>query len=659
MGLMWALGVVVCALLAVSGWRTYDDEGFMLYPSLQLLEGRPLYSEVFTLYGPVFHLANTVLVWMFGPSMLAVRLATVGLAVLSAAFLYAIGLRFLPPLASMIPAMAWLLMASTFLNESLHPGWYAVAVSLASVYVLLRGGTAWTKGRLFAVGLLVGVLAGFKGNVGAFASFGFAAFFLTAFRSPRPVKWVAAAGSVGFLIFLMRAHLWPPAQGIYPYLLVLVVIIVLYRGSPLGTRGSGLRLLAWWLAGVAAGTLAWLGPTLWISGVGPTWEGMVRLPARQPLALFGLLGSLSPYGAVLAALGLWIGLHIGPKRWRPVLFFVVAAGCASSVLIVALPALRGYMSDAGLATIADQMILLLPMCAILASVWIREVPLEFRIAASIVGWQAVFQVFHSYPVPATQVIYATPLVVLLVSACTYAFLGGYGRMEKVSFLSRGDLIVPSRAVAIGGQRGREGQSKVDRDVLSGPFVSKYLGVRSKADMVFSYVALALVAFLAAGVVPLVKEYRRGVPLSAPSARGIRFQPEAAPQLEAVIRYLRKNTAPDEPLFTMPGMPSFYIWTERPSVTTYNVATWGMLMPQMQACVAAALSRVRFLVVNRKSLYWRQTVNPPKFLPYRSTELRDRIFRDYVPLPPEKWLGRKVPEKDLQFEIWVRRGDIQT
>ncbi|HJM42000.1 MAG TPA: hypothetical protein QF870_01585 [Nitrospinota bacterium] len=506
----------MCTLLALYGWRTYDDEGFMLYPSLQLFEGRFLYSEVFTLYGPVFHLANTGWVWLFGPSMLAARLVTTGLAGLSAVFLYAIGRRFMPPLASMVPAMAWLLMASTNLNESLHPSWYSTALTLAAVHLWMRGPAPESGGRLFRIGLLVGVLAGFKVNVAAFTGFGFAAFFLTAYPCPRPLRWLAAAGSAGCLIFLMSADLWPPQRGMYPFLLVIMVILFFFQRTSAGLQGSGLKALAWGAGGVAAGVLLWLIPTIRISGLGPAWDMMLGLAARQPRVFSSVGQGPFPSAAVLAALGLWTALQTGRTSWRPALALLVAAGCGFGVSLLALPKLVTLISEAGPRGLASQVVSALPLSVILVSVWTRE-------AAAFIGWQALFQVFQIYPVAETQLVYATPLVALMVGALAYGLLDRRRMAEK------------------------------DRRPFNLP------AFRSIAEFVFPAATLAfLLPFLSLGVIPLVKERRRGIPLSAPSAAGVRFQPEAAPQLEALIRYLPRRTAPGEPIFTMPGMSSIYL-----------------------------------------------------------------------------------------------------
>ncbi|MEE8110620.1 MAG: hypothetical protein V3T44_06295, partial [bacterium] len=415
----------------------------------------------------------------------------------------------------------------------------------------------------------------------------------------------------------------------------------------------------WWLAGSAAGTLLWLIPTLWTSGFGPTWEVMVRLAARQPLAFSYVREGLFPFVTVLAALGLWMGLRFCPPSWRPTLVFVVTAGCGVSIFLVAFTQVLVRMADVGLAAIAYEiiyeMISLLVMSVILVGVWIRKVRPEVRIAASAVGFQAVFQVFHIYPVAVgTQVIYSAPLIVLLAAACTYAFLDRYGLAKKApSAAQRGPAGSPADS-EIQGQRGVEGEPEADREVQWAPLASKYLGCRSVGDLVFSLAAVALVPFLAVGLIPLVKDYNRALPISAPTARGIRFLRVDAPQVEAAIQYVRKNTAPGEPLFTMPGMSSFYIWTERPGVTTYNAAPWTLLTPEMQQSIAASLSRVRFVVVNRKSLFWKVIVEVPKSASNRSTVLRDRIFQDYVPLPTQEWLKEKIPKRDRFLEIWVRR-----
>ncbi len=77
---------------------------------------------------------------------------------------------------------------------------------------------------------------------------------------------------------------------------------------------------------------------------------------------------------------------------------------------------------------------------------------------------------------------------------------------------------------------------------------------------------------------------------------------------------------------------------------------------MQESIAERLPRVRFLVVNRKSLFWKSTVQPPRLAGEGSTRLRDRVFRDYAPLPPGDWLGPRASDKDPGVGIWGRRKD---
>ncbi len=391
---------------------------------------------------------------------------------------------------------------------------------------------------------------------------------------------------------------------------------------PPGLQGSGLKALAWGSAGAAAGVLLWLIPTIRISGLGPAWDMMIVLAARQPRVFSSVGQGPFPSAAVLAALGLWAALRIGRtswRPWRPALALLVAAGCGVGVSLVAFPKLLTLLSEAGLRGLAAQVVAALPLSVILVSVWTREAVPGRRVAAAFIGWQALFQVFQIYPVAGTQMVYATPLVVLLAGALTYALLDRRKLPEK----NRRPLNLP---------------------------VS-----RSIAELVFPAATLAfLLPFLGLGVIPLAKERQKGIPLSAPSAAGVRFQSEIAPKLEALIRYLRRRTAPGEPIFTMPGMSSIYIWTGRPSVTRYNATTWGLLTPEMQESIVERLPRVRFLVVNRKSLFWKSTVQPVRLAGEGSTRLRDRVFRDYAPLPPGDWLGPGASDEDPDFEIWVRR-----
>lgn len=121
-----ALGLTACYAyyVAFSSFASYDDEGFLDLSLRHFIQGRPLYDEVFTQYGPFYYLFNGAVFQLVGVPVDndSMRLLVIGVWLMCAA---AAALCTLRLTGSVVLAVAALAVTGVHLgvlaNEPGHP----------------------------------------------------------------------------------------------------------------------------------------------------------------------------------------------------------------------------------------------------------------------------------------------------------------------------------------------------------------------------------------------------------------------------------------------------------------------------------------------------------------------------------------------------------
>src|SRR5688572_27414870 len=165
----WLTLVGFCDLFTT--FRYHDDEGYVLLSLLNFSKGSPLYTEVYSQYGPLFFLFNDALHRWFGIQFNHTfsRLVTLFYWISSAALCAMVVLRSAPAarLWGFFAFVGTFLHLGHFTEEPMHPGGFIVFVIALAAWLSTR---ALANQRDRMLGLIIGAagvtLALTKINVG-------------------------------------------------------------------------------------------------------------------------------------------------------------------------------------------------------------------------------------------------------------------------------------------------------------------------------------------------------------------------------------------------------------------------------------------------------------------------------------------------------------
>jgi hypothetical protein len=214
-----AVGVLTAYYRIFSNFSSWDDEGNMMLAVKNFLDGRRLYEDVYTHYGPFYYLAN----WLaFRPAGLrvdhdTVRIITVCLwaavCVSGAFFVYRLTRS---GILAVLTQVALLSHMGALIYEPGHPqGLVCVLLALALV-----ASSFYTPGRRAALGLTLGAITGAllltKANIGGFLLIALALSFLlpgSPDRATLVLRVLVTLAALALPVALTRPLLHtPPAQ---------------------------------------------------------------------------------------------------------------------------------------------------------------------------------------------------------------------------------------------------------------------------------------------------------------------------------------------------------------------------------------------------------------------------------------------------------------
>jgi len=546
-GLAWTL-LVAClavtgALLLFTRFMAYDDEGYVLWSVRGFCEGNPLYTGVYSQYGPLFFLfyralhAATGLVFDTDTARLLNLGYWLGASTLAGLVAQSLTQRLV---AGLIAGVLTFLTLLNNINEPFHPG------ALLTLLVALAGtagagmiGTGRERHLGWVTALFATVVCLVKINVGAFL-FAAGASWLWLDSRGAPVLRRLAPGTVAVVLLaapllLMREHL--DKIQIQQSALVFTcggLALLLERGQdrrPFFDRRDWLRALATSLSlGIAVLAVMLLLGTQ----AGDLLEGLLLGPLRHPgvytfppdFPLAAVL--LSPVSLLGAA---WLSRNAGGDFSRRLLALAkLAAGaalfaqCATSLNQTPLDRFAYYFGPA-LAWL------------LVAPLGEEEKPAARR--ARWIAWVFIWQTLQAFPVAGSQVGWGAFWVVPL---CVY------GWFQAGHHLARNGLVLPRITTAIAG-----------------------LGA-----------AIALGVCLRYGFLCL----KDSAPLDLPGARWVRPPPDSTATFRIVTRNLHLHAGT---VFSLPGMLSLNIWSEKPTPTQFNATHWFSLLSEArQAEIALRL-----------------------------------------------------------------------
>jgi len=583
-----AIGLAATLLLLarVGYWRMfsifhfYDDEGCILITVRSFIDGHALYDDVFSMYGPLPVLLKWVLFTATGQPVGhdAGRLLSLASWLATSALAGAIALRLTGSLVAGCVGMVFVFQGLGLTTwEPGHPqelcALLLVLVVLLATFVGLKSGRRAVP-IVAALGIAAGCLAMSKINVFVFLMLALGAAALAFTPRTRLVVALDIIYAVGLLAaptMLMRDRL--DAPGVRNFALYVTAALVPPLLLAFGRRSQpflGLKHYLWFAAGLlaAVGTIAGI---VLLCGTTPRGllDGVLLIPlrlgthftsppfnGRWPITVAFCVGAL-----------VWLVLERTGRAARTVPALCAAGlriAYAVRVLAWQLPIVFASYEDIFAYAVPAAILVLLPRA-------VAERPTGDTFGRLVLAFLAITETLWAYPVLGSQGAFSTFLATLLL-----VIVAADGCRDWAAICCRWALW--------------------------------------PAWTVRGLVPAAVVAFL----LPILRleadaarfQYEHGTPLGLPGAQAIRIDPTSAGNYRRVTEALR--ALPDT-FFTLPGMYSFYFWTEREPPTALNLTNWMyMLDDRQQEGIVAQLAKhpqLRVLVSHELINFWMQGSSP--------------------------------------------------
>jgi hypothetical protein len=535
-----------------TGFISGDDEGYMLIALKSFLNHGSLYDDVFSQYGPFYYEFWGTVFSLFGVPVNhdGGRSVVMVVWVLSALL---VGIASWQMTRSILLGLAVQVLVFNVIgsvaNEPMHPGGI-ICLLLGGIVVascLVRGRVS--PGAMGWLGGLVAALILVKVNVGIFALAAAALACVVSYPVLERRRWPRLVVEIGFVaipILLMTSKLgeaWARDYAAHVAVAALAVVIVLRSRS--ADRRDPKEL--WWLGGGLAVVAVAVCVAIVAMGTSPSdlIDGVLIQPLRLPGA-FSLPLDLSNEIYFFDLLGLsgavayWYAMRHRNAAPGPVW---VAVTSLVGILIGAEMAL----STMGRTVLFDFTIFPGYRLSLLAFAWVALLPAgghpdrETSFARLLLPPLAVMQALHAFPVAGSQLQWST------------------------------FLLVPVGAICIAnGVRGLAGAlpAGAERRALAG------VGALAAA-----------IAALALGNVMLRQQvqqaraaYNASVSLGLPGATDMRLFPGDVELYREITAGIDRRCSS---FLTLPGMNSFYIWTDQEPPTGYNATAWPDLFDDAQ------------------------------------------------------------------------------
>ncbi len=520
-----AVGAVAWMLLATT-FMVYDDEGYVLSSLRDVAAGHPLYTEVYSQYGPLPYVLYRILGVLGYPfTSDSARMFTWACWLGSALFCGLITRRLT---GSARLGLAGLVLTAMALTQNrAEPGHPGGLLALATAFAAWLGarqiaGGRWSAFGAWQAGLGAAMLLT-KINVGAFHLVASLAWW--PFREPSvvrpPLRQLAlVVFSAALACALMGGLLKTTAVQLQlvVFFCMMTPLILSQPGdqAEAGPRGpvlAGALAAAAVLGIVLAATLA--GGTTWADLV---WHGLLS-PLRHPSVYHHLVNWLQATPPLaLVSLGSVVAWRLGGA--------VVRRNILMGLKLVALGSLLVGASGAELGLLEKCLFQIIAPLGWALAAPLREVPAGERQARWWLAWLLGWHWLQAYPVAGTQIAWGGFLAIPLV------------------LIALNDLTGPGRA---------RGWSRIFAVCLSLLVLGKI------GDYALRF-------------------WRDSEPLDLPGARTLRPSPPLSSTLRTLIRNASGNA---NVLFTYPGMLSLNQWSEIPPPTLANTTHWFSLLSERQ------------------------------------------------------------------------------
>jgi hypothetical protein len=535
-----------------TGFFRYDDEGYMLTALHQFTAHGSLYDGVFSQYGPFYFESWSTFFSVFGIPFThdAGRSVTLGVWMLAS---LTVGLATWRIAGGIVLGLATQILVFSVLavvvNEPMHAGGLAclLLATILAISSFVREKVSVEPMAL--LGAAIAALALVKVNLGVFGlvstALVCASFYELLWRPRLPRILIEAAFvAVPFLVMTSKGgEAWARHYAIHVGAAALALVIVLRTRVP-GRRSR--EELYWFLGGFLLVALTVLTAIVATgTSVGGLVDGLIEQPLRQADA-FSLPLQLSSRTywldllAVTGAAGYWYASRGRRERVDPVW---ITLGSLLSILV----GLAMALSAVGRTVVFEVSAVTGSQFEMLAFAWVALLPLgnpsrqPVAFARTLLPALAVLQALHAYPVAGSQV--------------------GWSVF----------LLVPVGALCVG-----NGVRRLRASLAPGRERRAVMAVGSVAAVLLFAVIVNLQLRE-----PIVnsREVRDQTPLlSLPGASSVRIPAEEAETYREVTAAIDAHC----PAFLMlPGMDSFYVWTEQEPPTGLNATAWTQLFDDDQ------------------------------------------------------------------------------
>ena len=599
MAILCLVTVVTADLALIRVGLDAVDEGYFVEQATRVLRGALPYRDFDSLYTPGLLYVHAFLFNLFGAHVVVARAVGLLARVWLAGGLYLLCRPLARPAFAILPGL-YVLVGLDWVPRTWesHPGWPSAALTVLAAWGftrLPRLSSGWRTGGLIAIGAVAGLVFAFKQNAGAFLLLALVAF--TAWqgfeiRQVRVTRTLRLT-QLALLLAVVLAAAWliHPSENATAnvYFLVPLAAAGVAAMGRVSVSPDGRRLGSWLRDAVLLGLGCALVTLPWIVILAIALEGRLDLlkgfvgAVDQAVLWHPLTGPSG--GAWAGLLGVAVAgmLAIRARHQPPLLCAAVSAGvvfAASGVLLTGEPG-----DTVVLATImapgrsAIGLAIMLPVVCILAGAW------------------------QSLRCPPT---FATWRLRWITLAGALTFLTQYPRIDDAHLAWSACLPLATGAVVLGQLHAqlsdRWSLGRAARTVLGAVLVSVPVAsaLPALADRSHDFVDVSDAGRLAPRLESTTIE------TSLPEIEGLIVPSEQAATLLAAIRFVRANTAPDEPIFVYPSSPLVYVASDRPNPTRFTHLYPGAASAQELQGVIAALDQtpVRIVVVSGAELaFW--------------------------------------------------------
>ncbi len=522
---------LIIALLSIVGFTTYfkaftgfswwDDEGYLMITIHALLRGKPLYDQIYTLYGPFYYLVQWIFYTGTGVQLSheSVRFSVLALWLISAGLMAASAYRITRSL--LVSGLTLFIVAKVlrfFAWEPGHPEEVCMALVAGLLLVACHISSRISIGQVIAFGLLLGALTQTKINIGIYASL---ALLLALLISAGEITLFVLVGGISIVCIATIMHsLFYLPWALHYFCFVALSLIGGLCVAFQVTRDSVAIDVRKWMVVLGAAFLV-----AWAAIVVPFWMHGTSIRAFLFVTILQHKNFTQHW------------FRPSEFRLRAVAWSAAASGLAyiwaflrrPRYLIPALKAMFAIFGIWRLASPVDPAVVGLHTTMVLAPfAWLVLIEpsgaRDTRFARGVVCFYAILTTLYAFPVSGSQSIFSMVPLVIVIGVCLYDTAIMCGQFAPRVFWR------PSLAVAT---------------LL---LLGLYVGELIRAEHLYSTL----------------------VPLELPGADRIHVEPSDAHLYQWLTSEVNQRCSS---FFSMPGLYSLYFWTHQESPTTLTMNDW--------------------------------------------------------------------------------------